>query len=90
MEHQAGAESRGEVCNVTTTVAASPFTAVDRCDRCGAQAYVRATLESGYDLLFCSHHWHENETRLREVAASIEDELHRLADVPATATLDER
>lgn len=27
-----------------------------RCDRCGAQAYVRTTLESGNDLDWCSHH----------------------------------
>src|SRR5262245_9549215 len=29
-----------------------PLTAVDRCDRCGAQAYVRAVLAGGGDLLF--------------------------------------
>jgi hypothetical protein len=79
-----------EVHDVTTTIAASPFTAADRCDRCGAQAYVRATLESGFDLLFCAHHWHENETRLREIGADIYDELDRLSEVPATAALDER
>lgn len=28
-----------------------------RCDRDGAQAYVRAILEGGLDLLFCRHHW---------------------------------
>jgi hypothetical protein len=79
-----------EVHDVTTTIAASPFTAADRCDRCGAQAYVRATLESGLDLLFCAHHWHANETRLREIGAEIYEELERLATVPATAALDER
>jgi ribosomal protein S14 len=75
---------------VTTTIAASPLTAADRCDRCGAQAYVRATMESGFDLLLCAHHFRENETRLREVAASIYDESDRLAGVPATAALEER
>lgn len=79
-----------EVPDVTTTLAASPFTAADRCDRCGAQAYVRATLESGFDLLFCGHHWHENAERLREIGAEIYDELGKLADVPATAAPDER
>lgn len=73
-----------------TTPIASPLTATDRCDRCGAQAYVRVTLESGLDLLFCAHHWHDNETALREVADSIQDETDRLAEVPATAALDER
>lgn len=73
-----------------TTPIASPLTATDRCDRCGAQAYVRVTLESGLDLLFCAHHWHDNEPALREVAAEVYDELDRLAQVPATASLDER
>jgi hypothetical protein len=75
---------------VTTTIAASPLTAADRCDRCGAQAYVRAVLGSGSELLFCAHHWHQNESRLREIAASIHDESERLAAVPSTAALEER
>ena len=75
---------------MTSTVAASPLTATDRCDRCGAQAYVRATMESGFDLLLCAHHFHENEDRLREIATSIQDESERLAQVPSTAAADER
>ena len=67
-----------------------PLNAMDLCDRCGAQAYVRATLDSGFDLLFCAHHFHENEARLREVAIRIQDESDRLANVPATAALEER
>lgn len=31
------------------------FTTADRCDVCGAQAWVRAHLSSG-PLLFCAHH----------------------------------
>lgn len=73
----------------TTTIEASPLTAADRCDRCGAQAYVRAVLGSS-ELLFCAHHWHENEARLRAIATHIQDETARLTEVPATATLDER
>jgi hypothetical protein len=75
---------------VTTAIAASPLTAVDRCDRCGAQAYVRATMESGYDLLLCAHHFHENESKLRAIGAAIHDESDRLAAVPAIAAVDER
>lgn len=75
---------------MTTTIGASPLTAADRCDRCGAQAYVRATMASGFDLLLCAHHFRENEDRLREVADSIYDESQRLADVPTTAALEER
>ncbi|HKC29803.1 MAG TPA: hypothetical protein VKB75_17440 [Jatrophihabitans sp.] len=75
---------------MTPTLARSPLSAADRCDRCGAQAYVRATMESGLDLLWCAHHFRENETRLREIAVSIQDESERLASVPATAALEER
>lgn len=73
-----------------TTTIASQLTIADRCDRCGAQAYVRATMESGFDLVLCAHHFHENESRLREVAVAIQDESDRLAAVPATAALEER
>jgi len=66
------------------------MTAQDRCDRCGAQAYVRATMESGFELLFCAHHWHENQARLRQAATPIHDETDRLSNVPATAALEER
>jgi hypothetical protein len=71
-----------------TTV--SKLALTDRCDRCGAQAYVRATLESGLDLLFCAHHWRDNEARLRAVGAEIHDETTRLAGVSPIAALDER
>ncbi len=75
---------------MTTTTADRPLTAADRCDRCGAQAYVRATMASGLDLLLCAHHFHENENKLREIAVVIQDESDRLAEVPATAALEER
>ena len=74
---------------MTPTIDARELTALDRCDRCGAQAYVRTVLGSGSELLFCSHHWHQNSDRLREVAVTIQDETNRLADVPAVAALDE-
>lgn len=75
---------------MSTTFAASPLTATDRCDRCGAQAYVRATMISGSELLFCAHHWHDSEARLREIGATIHDESQRLAAVPASAGVEER
>ena len=74
---------------MTPTIDARELTATDRCDRCGAQAYVRTVLGSGYELLFCNHHWHDNESRLREVAVSIQDETGRLDAVPAIAAMDE-
>jgi len=41
-------------------------------------------------LLFCSHHWRDNEDRLREISVTIQDETGRLDEVPATAALEER
>ena len=59
--------------------------ATDRCDRCGAQAYVRVELAGGTELLFCAHHAREHEDKLREIAVSIHDETGRLVGVPASA-----
>lgn len=56
----------------------TPLNAVDRCDRCGAQAYVRATLISGASLLFCSHHAKAYAEGLKVKARHIHDETHRL------------
>lgn len=76
---------------MTPTIDARELTAADRCDRCGAQAYVRTVLGSGSELLFCNHHWHDNEERLREIAVRIQDQTDRLSDdVPVVAALEER
>ena len=76
---------------MTTALApASPLTAADRCDRCGAQAYVRVLLASGGELLFCAHHGREHEAKLRAVAAEIHDQTDRLHATPATAPAEER
>lgn len=62
-------------------VAPSPkFTALDRCDRCGAQAYVRIELASGHDLLFCAHHAREHSEKLQQIASAIHDESGTLTD----------
>jgi hypothetical protein len=54
------------------------LTAADRCDRCGAQAYVRVMLPGGGELLFCAHHYTANATALASQAVSIIDESHRI------------
>jgi len=59
----------------------TPLNAVDRCDRCGAQAYVRATLLSGGELLFCGHHAKEYAEKLKPVTKQIQDETERLANL---------
>lgn len=53
------------------------LTVADRCDACGAQAYVRVTLATG-ELLFCSHHANENRAKLEPVVVSWQDETEKL------------
>lgn len=55
------------------------LTAADRCDRCGAQAYVRARLADGLELHFCAHHGRAHLDKLRDMQdIDILDETHKL------------
>lgn len=54
------------------------LTAEDRCDRCGARAYVQVEFFKGSELLFCGHHAREYDYALREVAIVIRDETYFL------------
>ena len=64
---------------MTTAVAPSTaLTAADRCDRCGAQAYLRVELQTGGELLFCAHHAREHGDALKQVAVTAQDETHKL------------
>ena len=56
---------------------APALTAMDRCDRCNAQAYVRVTLPKG-ELLFCGHHARAHSDAYQGLALSIHDESDRL------------
>lgn len=67
-----------------TTAVATPLTALDRCDRCGAQAYVRVTLEAGGELFFCAHHARKHGEVLRPLASEWLDETDRLAAAAST------
>ena len=72
---------------MTTALAtSSALSAADRCDRCGAQAYLKVELQSGGELLFCAHHAREHGPKLRKVATEFHDETHKLGDTPAIAT----
>ena len=62
----------------TTVVEETALNAADRCDRCGAQAYVRVTMASGFELLFCAHHSKEHADKLKQVALRIHDETERI------------
>jgi hypothetical protein len=78
--------------DVTTAIAPQPaaLTAGDRCDRCGAQAYLRVELQTGGELLFCAHHAREHSDKLREIAAHVVDETGKLRNPSPTAPDEER
>ena len=46
----------------------------DRCDKCGAQAFVLATGVSG-ELMFCGHHYQKYEYAITQWAYKIVNEL---------------
>lgn len=52
--------------------------AADRCDVCGAQAYIRVELESG-DLLFCAHHGNANKEKLQPLTVNWYDQSEELS-----------
>ena len=59
------------------SIEGASLNAHDRCDSCGAQAYVRATLKYG-ELLFCLHHATLNKAALEPVTLNWHDESDKL------------
>lgn len=53
------------------------LTALDRCDSCGAQAYIRVTIGES-ELLFCAHHGRRHQEKLEAIATAWHDESSRL------------
>ena len=49
----------------------------DRCDSCGAQAFVQVLFEHG-ELLFCGHHWNIHTEAATESAYKVIDERYKL------------
>ena len=45
----------------------------DRCDVCGAQAYMRVQLAGG-ELLFCAHHGNANKAKLEPITLEWHDQ----------------
>lgn len=57
----------------TASYADRVLTLLDRCDRCPAQAFYLTVNESG-ELMWCYHHFHEHETRLRVESYFVHDQ----------------
>lgn len=59
---------------------------IDRCDSCGAQAFVWVNMPNSQSgLLYCSHHFNKYEAKLRELAIDIFDERYKI-NVKASAS----
>lgn len=58
----------------------------DRCDRCGAQAFVKVDIASGGDLLFCGHHYARYELALLAYASHVTDERELINARPSPST----
>ncbi|CAB4614899.1 unannotated protein [freshwater metagenome] len=63
--------------NETANEDFAELNAADRCDVCGAQAYIRVALATG-ELMFCSHHGNEKRAQLEPIAISWQDETEKL------------
>jgi len=55
------------------------LTASDRCDSCGAQAYIRVSIGDS-ELLFCAHHGKKHQEKLAAIATDWHDESSRLLE----------
>ncbi|MFP7760567.1 hypothetical protein [Marisediminicola sp. LYQ134] len=53
------------------------LSAADRCDSCGAQAYIRVTMATG-QLFFCAHHGTKFKDKLSASALEWHDESDKL------------
>lgn len=56
----------------TISETAPALNAQDRCDACGAQAFVRAVFLNG-ELLFCGHHWRNHAPAAAGKAIAVHD-----------------
>jgi hypothetical protein len=75
---------------VSVAIAIEPLTTADRCDRCGARAYIRVFLPGGGELMFCAHHGRAHASALEAIRADIQDQTDILTSTPASAPDGER
>lgn len=57
------------------------LTALDRCDSCGAQAYIRVMIGES-ELMFCAHHGRRHQEKLEAIATDWHDESEKLLNQP--------
>lgn len=57
------------------------FSALDRCDQCGAQAYAVAQQDGKADLLFCIHHRRAHYQALLETGWTVTDDYEAIENL---------
>lgn len=67
---------------MATMTEARMLKVADRCDSCGAQAFVHVELENG-SLLFCGHDFRKHEEVLRAKAIAVFDETGHINVKPS-------
>jgi hypothetical protein len=60
----------------------------DRCDRCGAAAYVRV-VKNSQELLFCGNHGRKVYSTLTEAGWKVDDQTHRAFARPSAPQTDD-
>lgn len=63
----------------TSTVETPGLKVADRCDLCGAQAYVEVVMESG-NLMFCAHHARKLRDSYSKTAVEVRDYTDQLLE----------
>lgn len=56
----------------------------ERCDKCGAQAFVAVEMKSAGELLFCGHHYNAYKAKLDEVAEFVLDNRDKINAKPTS------
>lgn len=80
-----GYQKAGTDMTTAVTDSPTPLNLADRCDRCGSQAFLRAT-KNQQDLLFCGHHGAKNLDRLTLDGFTIEDFREKINQVPSLSS----
>lgn len=69
------------VTDVTETIELPELEIADRCDRCGARAYVRILFASETPIDLCAHHYQEHEPAIAATGPrAIRDEREKLEE----------
>lgn len=66
-------------------ISTSELQLTDRCDRCGAAAFVRAVKDGHSNLLFCGNHARRNHEGLHADGWKIDDQTYRAFAKPTAA-----